>query len=292
MSNKVFFVTNASSKTGSSIAKLLLEVGKYTIRLGTRVPSKLSEFHTQGAEVVHVDDTLQSIIEAFKNVDGIYIVLPALIQNAEHSLLENYIKAAKDTNVKHIVYLSAMDVDVKSYHHHKEYEKMVFDSKIPYTILRPTWFHENVVNYHATSVKKEGVFRTSAGDGVYTSVAIADIAAVVVEVLTNPEQHVGKIYTLTGEALSEKQVAQILSKVIGKEVKHVNLTPEEHTTLLKKTYVGWKSPEEFVNALVLLDKNKRDNLFNVVDPTLEHVLGRKAISLEEVLMMNASAFKD
>jgi hypothetical protein len=97
---------------------------------------------------------------------------------------------------------------------------------------------------------------------------------------------------LTREALSEKQVAQILSKVIGKEVKHVNLTPEEHTTLLKKTYVGWKSPEEFVNALVLLDKNKRNNLFNVVDPTLEQVLGRKTISLEEVLIMNASAFKD
>ncbi|CAK9218683.1 unnamed protein product [Sphagnum troendelagicum] len=185
-----------------------------------------------------------------------------------------------------------MDVDVKSYHRHKEYEQMVFDSEIPYTILRPTWFHENVVNYHATSVKKEGVFRTSAGDGVYTSVAIADIAAVVVEVLTNPEQHVGKIYTLTGKALSEKQVAQILSKVIGKEVKHVNLTPEEHTTLLKQTSAGWKSHEEFANALVLLDKNKRDNLFNVVDPTLEQVLGRKAISLEEVLVMNASAFKD
>jgi uncharacterized protein YbjT (DUF2867 family) len=292
MSNKVFFVTNASSKTGSFIATLLLEVGKYTIRLGTRNPSKLSKFHAQGAEIVHVDHTLQSIIEAFKNVDGIYIVLPALIQNAEHVLIENYIKAAKETNVKHIVYLSAVDVDVKSYHRHKEYEQMVFDSEIPYTILRPTWFHENVVTYHATLVKKEGVFRTSAGDGVYTSVAIADIAAVVVEVLTNPEQHVGKIYTLTGEALSEKQVAQSLSKVIGKEVKHVNLTPEEHTTLLKQTYVGWKSPEEFVNALVLLDKNKRDNLFNVVDPTLEQVLGRRAISLEEVLVKNASAFKE
>jgi uncharacterized protein YbjT (DUF2867 family) len=292
MSNKVFFVTNASSKTGSFIATLLLEVGKYTIRLGTRNPSKLSKFHAQGAEIVHVDHTLQSIIEAFKNVDGIYIVLPALIQNAEHVLIENYIKAAKETNVKHIVYLSAVDVDVKSYHRHKEYEQMVFDSEIPYTILRPTWFHENVVTYHATSVKKEGVFRTSAGDGVYTSVAIVDIAAVVVEVLTNPEQHVGKIYTLTGEALSEKQVAQSLSKVIGKEVKHVNLTPEEHTTLLKQTYVGWKSPEEFVNALVLLDKNKRDNLFNVVDPTLEQVLGRRAISLEEVLVKNASAFKE
>lgn len=292
MSNKVFFVTNASSKTGSFIATLLLEVGKYTIRLGTRNPSKLSKFHAQGAEIVHVDHTLQSIIEAFKNVDGIYIVLPALIQNAEHVLIENYIKAAKETNVKHIVYLSAVDVDVKSYHRHKEYEQMVFDSEIPYTILRPTWFHENVMNHHATSVKKEGVFRSSACDGVYTSVAIADIAAVVVEVLTNPEQHVGKIYTLTGEALSEKQVAQSLSKVIGKEVKHVNLTPEEHTTLLKQTYVGWKSPEEFVNALVLLDKNKRDNLFNVVDPTLEQVLGRRAISLEEVLVKNASAFKE
>jgi uncharacterized protein YbjT (DUF2867 family) len=50
--------------------------------------------------------------------------------------------------------------------------------------------------------------RVRAGDGVYTSVAIADISAAAVAALTEPEKHVRQTYTLTGESVTEKQVGR------------------------------------------------------------------------------------
>jgi uncharacterized protein YbjT (DUF2867 family) len=105
-------------------------------------------------------------------------------------LIENYLKAAKETGTKHIVYLSAIDADVKTVHNHKKYEQLVSESGIPFTILQPAWFHENVATYDGETIKTQGVSWSSAGDGVFTSVAIVDIAAVAVAAFTELEKHV------------------------------------------------------------------------------------------------------
>jgi hypothetical protein len=53
-----------------------------------------------------------------------------------------------------------------------------------------------------------------------------------VAAFTEPEKHVGQTYTLTGESVTEKQVAETISKIIGKPVTHVNLSPEEYGALI------------------------------------------------------------
>ncbi|CAK9207131.1 unnamed protein product [Sphagnum troendelagicum] len=287
---KVFLIAGASSKNGTSVAKLLLaEAGnKYIVRVGARDPTKLSALVALGAEAVVLDSSLESAFAAFNGVDGVFIVLPFLAGGVEDILIENYLKAAKETGTKHIVYLSAIDADVKSSHNHKKYEQLVSESGIPFTILRPAWFHENAVSYYAETIKSKGVFWSSAGDGVFTSVAVADISAAAVAALTEPEKHVGQTYTLTGESVTEKQVAETISKIIGKPVTHVNLSPEEYEALMTQ-FTGSK---EYAAALVLLDKNRREGHFAKVDPALEQIIGRKPISLHEVLTNNASAFKE
>ncbi len=286
---KVFLIAGASSKNGTSVAKLLLaETGnKYIVRVGARDPTKLSGLVDLGAEAVVLDTSLESAFAAFSGVHGVFIVLPYLAGGDEDILIENYLKAAKETGTKHIVYLSAIDADVKTSHNHKKYEQLVSETGIPFTILRPAWFHENVATYDGETIKKQGVFWSSAGDGVFTSVAIADIAAVAVAAFTEPEKHVGQTYTLTGESVTEKQVAETISKIIGKPVTHVNLSPEEYEALVTQV-TGRK---EYAAGLVLLDTNRREGHFSKVDPALEQIIGRKPISLEEVLTNNASAFK-
>ncbi len=286
---KVFLIAGASSKNGTSVAKLLLaEAGnKYTVRVGARDPTKLSALVALGAEAVVLDTSLESAFAAFNGVDGVFIVVPFLAGGVEDILIENYLKAAKETGTKHIVYLSAIDADVKSAHNHKKHEQLVSESGIPFTILRATSFHENAVSYKAETIKSQGVFLSSAGDGVYTSVAIDDIAAVAVAALTEPEKHVGQTYALTGESVTEKQVAETISKIIGKPVKHVNLSPEEYEALITQV----TGSKEYAAGVVLVDTNRREGQFAKVDPTLEQIIGRKPISLEEVLTKNASAFK-
>ena len=165
---------------------------------------------------------------------------------------------------------------------------------MPFTILRPAWYHEHTIVQHSQSVKRMGKFYSSAGDGVWTSVAISDIAAVAVVVLKNPEKHANKTYTLTGEALTDGELAEKIGRAIGwstGSVRHTNLTPEEHAKYIKAHYAGPRPVEEVVAGMLVLDKNKRESRFSEVRPDLELVLNRRGVSLDEFLMEHADAFR-
>lgn len=292
----VVLVITATSRNGSEAAKLLLAQGKHAVRLAARDPSKLADLVSEGAEAVALDArSLESMKEACTGVDMAYLVLPSLVQGAEVILFENFLQAAKATGVKHVVFMSSLDAepstDYTPFQPNHEREQALLGSGIATTILRPTWFHENVVA-NAESVRRTGEFHSSAGDGVWTSVAVRDIAAAAVAVLSDPEAHAGKVYSLTTEAVTEKQVAEKIGKVAGKKVTHVNLSPEEHAALLKKIYPGPAAgAEEFAHGIVTLDEGKRKSLFSEVYPDLERLLGRKGVSLDDFLQEHASAFQ-
>ena len=74
------------------------------------------------------------------------------------------------------------------------------------------------VMFHAEEIKQTGEFKTSAGNGVWTSVAVHDIAAAAAVVLSDPSKHAGHIYTLTTDAVTDGMVAEMISKVIGRKV--------------------------------------------------------------------------
>lgn len=300
MSKPVVLITSATSRNGSEAAKLLLAQGKHTVRLAARDPSKLADLVAQGAEAVALDPTsVESMSKACAGVDIVYLILPTLVGELETIMFRNFLQAATapGSSIKHIVYLSAINaadrtlVGYQPIHYHYEHEQLLKGSGIPLTILRPAWFHENQVTYHAQSIRTTGEFYTSAGDGVWTTVAIRDIAAAAVAVINNPHLHAGKIYTLTTEAVTDYMVAEKISKVTGQKVRHVNLTPKEHTDFILKSFSGRSSPEVFANALVTLDLEKRMSLFSKVHPDLEQLIGRKGVSLEDFLAEHADAFK-
>lgn len=296
MAQPVVLIITATSRNGREAAKQLLARGKCAVRLGVRDPAKVADLVAEGAEAVPVDTSkLESMKEATRGVDFVYLVLPSLVQGAEVIMFDNFVQAARATGVKHVVFMSSMDADPStgftSFQDNRGREQTLISSGIPTTVLRPTWFHENAL-FFADPIKHMGEFRSSGADGVWTSVAVCDIAAAAVEVLSNPSPHTNKVYALTTEALTDKQLAEKISKVAGKSVAHVNMSPEEHYDFLKKIYQGPESgADEFAYALVNLDEGKRRGLFSKVHPDLEQLIGRKGITLDDFLAENAGAFK-
>jgi len=297
----VILVTTATSRNGSEAAKLLLQAaeGKYTVRLGARFPSKVaSSLTSSGGEPVLLTDTLESAVSAFAGVDIAYIIIPNIGYQAQRAMFENYLQAAKESNIKHIVYLSSCIAaglaelpSTSKLLLHRDNEQALRESGITYTVLRGAWFHENATTWLAPSIKNTGQFRSSAGDGVWTSVAVADIAAVAAAAMTHPEKHANKAYNLEEEAITESLLAEKISKAIGKKVTHVNLTPEEHKKMIKSFHPGNEAEaDELADVLVELDTFKRNSTFNHVGPDLEHVLGRKGITLDEFLAQHKDAF--
>jgi NAD(P)H dehydrogenase (quinone) len=301
MSSKpVILVTTATSHNGSEAAKLLLQAaeGEYTVRLGSRSPSKVdSSLTSRGGEPVLLDNTLESAVAAFAGVDIAYIIIPSIGDRAQRALFQNYLQAAKESNIKHIVYLSGLTAvaaelpSTSKLLSHRDNEQALRESGISYTALRGAWFHENATTWLAPSIKNTGQFRSSAGDGVWTSVAVADIAAVAVAVITHPEKHANKVYLLEEEVITESLLAEKITKAIGKKVTYVNLTPEEHRKLIKSFHPGNEAEaDETADVLVELDTLKRNGTFSHVGPDLEHVLGRKGITLDEFLAQHKDAF--
>ena len=294
MSNPVVLITSATSKNGSAAAKLLLETGNYAVRLGCRDPTKLaSALIEKGAEGVVLDSTSESAAAALKGVSYLYIILPTLRAGPQTPTLENYLLIAKEFGVKHVIYLSDINVNCEDHfkpvHDHYAHQQLVANSSLPYTILQPSWFHENTVTYFADSVKYQGAIFSCAGDGVWTSVGVHDIAAAAVAIVANPSAHVGKIYKLQTEALTNDVLAAKLSKATGKPVKHVNLTPEEYVGLLQ-SHFGGSLEDSFVAGILRLDDAKRQSRFAEVSPDLERLLSRQGVSVDEFLAAHAAAF--
>ena len=74
----------------------------------------------------------------------------------------------------------------------------------------------------------DGVIRGPAGDGRVSAVAQDDIAAALAAVLLDPAAHEGSTYTLTGpEALSLSEVADTMTRVLGRDYSYVEETLEE-----------------------------------------------------------------
>jgi NAD(P)H dehydrogenase (quinone) len=300
MTKPVVLITSATSRNGSEAAKLLLAQGKHTLRLAARDPAKLADLVAQGAEAVALDPrSAESVAHASAGVDLVYLILPSMVGDTEEVMFRNFLSAATaaGSSIKHVVYLSAIDaVDpaeagFKPVHDHYEHEQVLKSSGVSFTSLRPGWFYENQVTYNSQSIRTTGEFKTSAGDGVWTTVAIRDIAAAAVAVLSNPGPHAGKIYTLTTEAVTDSVVAEKVSKVTGQKVRHVNLTPEEHSDLILNIFEGHPKREEWATGLVGLDAEKRNSLYAKVHPDLEQLIGRKGVPLETFLAENADAFK-
>jgi len=89
--------------------------------------------------------------------------------------------------------------------------------------VNPGYFADNylqLIDYAAHL----GVFPTITGNGKDAPPSNEDIARVVVAVLMDPDKHAGKVYRPTGPALlSGNDMAEILSRVLGRKVRRVDL---------------------------------------------------------------------
>jgi uncharacterized protein YbjT (DUF2867 family) len=100
--------------------------------------------------------------------------------------------------------------------------------------------------------------------------------------------HEGKAYDLTGpEALTYEQAAGILSRAVGRPIKHVSITPEQ----LKQGALAMGMPEVYADALVDLDRAYATGRLTAVTPTAKELTGRDPIRFEQFAKDYADKFR-
>jgi uncharacterized protein YbjT (DUF2867 family) len=181
---------------------------------------------------------------------------------------------------------------------HRQAEKIIEESKISFTFLRPNFFMQNFVNFYSHSIKTQRAFYVPAADAKVSFVDVRDIAAVAVQALvttttTNDggggrDKHKGKAYNITGgEALSYGQAAEIISNEVGKKVSYVNVSDEDARKGMKD--IGMD--EWTVNSMIELFEITRAGYVSTISPVVEQVTGNKPISFSQFVKDYVEVFR-
>lgn len=271
----MILITGASGNVGKEVLQQIVQTGA-RVRAAFQSASKAVGVPS-AAEIATVDLNRPETLEAaLKGVDRVFLVGPPTAQLPE--LERKATDVFQRSNIKQLVKLSAMGGRQAIFPRlHAESEDYIQSSGVPYTFLRPNGFMQNMVTYNAMPINTQNAFYGSEGDGRVSQVDIRDVAAVAVKTLTE-DGHQGKAYTLTGpEALTNAEIAQILSQALGREIRFVNLPPEQ----LKPALLGAGMPEWSVDAVLDLQRLYREGKAATVTDGVERVLGRKPIGFAQ-----------
>jgi NAD(P)H dehydrogenase (quinone) len=276
-------MTIAISGATGQLGTLVIE------HLKTRVPAEhlralarsTSKASGLGIAVKEADyNRPDTLVTALQNVQTLLLISSSEIgqRKTQH---RNIIDAAKQANVKRIVYTSLLHADTSPLSvaaEHRETEHDLKLSGIPYTILRNGWYSENYTASIPAAIQA-GVFIGSAGDGKISSASRADFAQAAALVLTT-EGHEGATYELAGdEPYTLSQLAAEVSKQTGKPMVYKNLPQAEYAAMLAQ----FGLPEPFAQAIAAWDVDASQGALFDDSKTLSRLLGRPTTPLSKAV---------
>lgn len=271
-------VTGAGGTVGSEVVRQL-QSAKVPFRAAHFSRNKAEASRAAGIDAVTIDYTRpETLIAAFRGMDKLFLLAPGAPNQTDMEL--NAVDAAKTAGVKHIVKQSVWKADEEGYFFakiHRASEKAIESSGIAWTFLRPNGFMQNIENYMSDTIKANGEFYSAVGNTEMSHIDARDIAAVAVQVLTGAG-HEGKAYLLSGpEALSYNDMANELTRVLKRPVRHVSLSPAD----LKQGMLSMNIPGNYADWLVDLDRYYGEGHAGLVTDGVRTIIGRDPIRFEQ-----------
>jgi uncharacterized protein YbjT (DUF2867 family) len=195
---------------------------------------------------------------------------------------------ARDAGVRRVVLLSGSSAegdtrDDAITRYMRASEQAVRDGGVPWTILRPSGFMSNTLQW-ADQVRRGDVVRAPFADVPIAVIDPADIAAVAAIALLG-DAHAGRALRLTGpEALTPADRARILGEALGRQLRFEGQPDDEARAELSAAM-----PQEYVDAFFsFYVEGKLDE--SVVLPTVQEVTGRPPRTFAQWAAAHAGAF--
>ena len=291
--SETILVTGATGTVGSEVIRQLSE-NTSAVNIKAAVHSvenakKIQNF--KRVEPIQIDYGIrEGLQEAFKDTGKLFLLTHPSPKSADHET--NLITEAKKSGIRHIVKQSIMGADLKAdveaMRLHRQVEKVIEESGIPYTFLRPNEFMQGFINFQGSSIKNNGAFYIPAEDAKVSMVDVRDIAAVAVKALVDGERHYNKTYMVTGpEALSYHQAAEILSNATGKKIDYVNISDQEARAAMKEVGLN----DWLIDTISDLYTYFRKGYASQVSSAIEEVTGKKPITFGQFARDYAEAFR-
>jgi uncharacterized protein YbjT (DUF2867 family) len=158
---------------------------------------------------------------AFAGVEAMFLLRPPALGNVRRDLLPA-VAAARDSGVRHVVFLSLQGAERNRVVPHATVEQWLRGSGMRWTFVRPSFFHQNFSTTHAADIRDRDAILVPAGRGATAFVDTEDVGAVSAAALLDPDRHGDRAWTVTGpRALTYDQVADILTLELGRPIRYV-----------------------------------------------------------------------
>jgi uncharacterized protein YbjT (DUF2867 family) len=236
MSNqKLVLVTGATGSQGGSVVQALLEQG-HQVRGMTRNAdtSAAEKLQQRGVEVVAGDFIdHDSLVRAASGVDTIFTMTTPFEQGVEVETAQGIAitNAAKEAGVGHLIYSSVANADkatgIPHFDSKYEVEKHIASSGVPYTIIAPVYFMENLTTPWSMPGLRQGKLALALpADQPLQQIAVQNIGAFAAAIVERRESVFGHRYDIAGDELSGEVSAAILSEVTGRNIQYESFPPD------------------------------------------------------------------
>jgi len=237
MTATTILVTGAAGgrqgSTGYHVTRSLSELGLPVRALVHRLDERSAELRELGVEVVEGDLLdRRSVREAMTGIQRSYFVYP--VQDGLLDATAIFAEAARLTGSELVVNLSQLlqrSGDQPTPHQTRHWlSEQVFDwADVGAVHLNATVFFENLGALAGPSLTRAGALALPWGPETTTipMVSAEDVARVAVGVLTGPARPNGTVVPLIGDAVTNTQIVEALSEIVGRPVPYREISDEQ-----------------------------------------------------------------
>jgi len=254
---KIIAVVGATGAQGGGLVRAILSdvSGDFTARALTRNVSsdKAKELAKLGAEVIAADvDDVESLKRAFNGAYGAYCVTffwEHFSPEKELAQATAMARAAKESGLQHVIWSTLEDTrkwvplsddrmptlmgkyKVPHFDSKGEADRVFSDLGVPTTWLLTSFYWDNMI-FFGMGPKKgpDGKLAITfpMGDKKLPSMAAEDIGKCAYGIFKKGSELIGKKVGIAGEHLTGAQMADGLTKALGREVRYNAVTPEAY----------------------------------------------------------------
>jgi len=247
VSQRKILVIGATGQQGGAVARLLLqkrhEVYALTRNTESETP-KEQYLRNLGAKLIKGDlENPDSLEQATNGVDSVFLMGTPAGDGLEGETrrVKMMTDIAKEKKVAHLVYSSVVNADKNTGipHFESKYkvEQHIKNCGIPYTIIGPTFFmenldgatffRENLLSYSRAGLQQGQLALPLSPSTILQQIALENIAEFSTLVLERRNSFLGKRIDIASDELTGEQAAKILSDELGRKIKYVQVPLEQ-----------------------------------------------------------------
>jgi uncharacterized protein YbjT (DUF2867 family) len=233
--SKLVLVTGATGKQGGAVVAALL-TRKHRVRALTRNPasSAAKRLREHGVEIAVGDSTdHDSLVRAASGADAVYAMTTPYEQGAGKETAQGMAitDAVKAAGVAHFIYSSVASANratgISHFDGKYAVEKHLQASGVPYTIVAPVFFMENLLQPWMLSSLRQGKLAMALpASRLLQQITVADIGSFVAAVIERRDTAFGRRFDIAGDEMTGKEAAAILSKATGRDVHYEGFPPD------------------------------------------------------------------